>query len=157
MEKVKSKAMTFMYVLLIIIILFVIIGGCRYILFKKEMEKIEVAQTISQNLVENVKKTGKITIEDYNKLIETLNATGYTYNLELTVKLSGKQPLKMINNISESQFYDKYTSEIIECLNNEGVYYFNVGEIVTLTIKSPKNEVGGQYSSIVTVNGNPEL
>lgn len=59
----------------------------------------------------------------------------------------------MNGSVEETQFYNIYTSQIIGELNKSGVYYLNEGELIRVTIKSPKDEINGQYSGLVTVNG----
>ena len=149
-KKIKSK----LYILSILVILLVIIGGYKYLLDKKENEKINTVQSSTESLIEQVRSTGKLTNIDYNKLVDELNSTGYQYNLELSVKTMRKIPMRTENKeILENQYYDIYTSQILEELNKSGVYYFNEGETLTVTITSFKKEINGQYSGLVIVNG----
>jgi len=114
-----------------------------------------MAQTTTEEFIQEIRNTGKITDTLYNKLVDELNSTGYTYELELKINLSSKPSLKQEEGaIIENQLYDIYTNKIIEELNRNGVYYLNEGDIITASLKSPKGELNGQHSAIVIVSGN---
>ena len=153
--KKKSRFKIVMLILLILIVIGVIYYGYRSISIKKEMERVEMAQTTTEEFIQEIRNTGKITDTLYNKLVDELNSTGYAYELELKINLSSKQSLKQEEGaIIENQLYDIYTNKIIEELNRNGVYYLEQGNIITASLKSPKGELNGEHSAIVMVNGN---
>ncbi len=141
--------------LFILIIIGIIYCGCRFILEKKDVEKIHKVQSTTEEFIQQIRNTGTLTDTIYNKLIDELNSTGYVYELELTIHTLGKSSIKQGESMTiENQFYDIYTSQIVEELNNKGVYYLNEGDTITASIKSPKGEINGRYSGLVIVNGN---
>lgn len=150
--RTKSKVLIVLGLLIIIGIIFC---GSKFILQKKEVEKIQKVQSTTEEFIQQIKDTGKLTDTSYNKLIDELNSTGYVYELELTINTLSKPSMKQGEvTVMENQFYNIYTNQIIEELNNEGVYYLNVGDIITANIKSPKGEINGHYTGTVIVNGN---
>ncbi len=151
----KTKAKFIVIIVLSIVAIGVIYYGYKSISIKKEIEKVQIAQTTTEEFIQEIRNTGKITDTLYNKLVDELNSTGYAYELELTIHTFGKPPMKQEEGaIIEEQFYDIYTNQIIEELNKNDVYYLNVGDTITASLKSPKGELNGQDSGIVIVNGN---
>lgn len=92
--KRKSKLKILTPILLILIIIVIIYCSCKSILDKKENEKIYKVQNSTEEFIEQVRNTGKLTDTIYNELIDELNSTGYVYNLELSVQVYGANSLK---------------------------------------------------------------
>ena len=51
-------------------------------------------QTETVEFVDKIRSTGQITLNDYDKFVETLSATGNTYDIELEVKVLDENPGK---------------------------------------------------------------
>lgn len=78
-------------------------------------------QTATVEFVDNIRSTGKITLDNYDKYIQTLSATGNTYDVEMSVKILDENPGKKgaeteITKIGENVYYSIYTSQIEEQL-----------------------------------------
>lgn len=72
-------------------------------------------QTATTEFVDNVSSIGKITTEDYNSFIQSLSATGNSYDIEMEVKVLDENPGKkttwaVTDKIGENIYYSVYTS-----------------------------------------------
>ena len=100
-------------------------------------------QTAVNEFVDNSRTTGKITIENYSKLVNKLNATGNAYEIEMEVKLldenvGKKTAWTQSQVIGENTYYSVYTSQIMDELddNGTGTYKMKEGDIFSVKVKS---------------------
>lgn len=118
---------------------------------------VEAATT---EFVDQARSTGKITRANYDELVETITATGNTYEVEMSVqvkdanlgkKVSQAQPDK----IGENSSYFVYTSQIEEQLDANGAYYCKEGDIVSVSVKNTSQTLSQQLKNFFyTVTGN---
>lgn len=76
-------------------------------------------QTATVEFVDDIRATGKITLDNYDKYIQTLSATGNSYDVEMSVKVLDENPGKKgaetsVTKIGENIYYSIYTSQIEE-------------------------------------------
>jgi len=139
-------------------------------------------QTSTTEFVDNIRTTGKIKGEDYDKFLSTIASTGNAYEVELEVKVldenAGKKTIQVSNTkIGENKYVSDYTTQIENTLflsnNKYGTYYLKEGDIISVKVKNSsltlsqtlKNfylKVAGddtyiivaEHAGIVAVNGN---
>lgn len=106
-----------------------------------DMSQLAV-QTAATDFVDNARAIGKITIENYDKLISTINATGNGYDVEMEVKvldenIGKKSAWTQGTVIGENVYYSVYTSQITDIIESgSGVYAMKEGDIFSVTIKN---------------------
>ena len=137
-------------------------------------------QTAVNEFVDNSRTTGKITIENYSKLVNKLNATGNAYEIEMEVKLldenvGKKTAWTQSQVIGENTYYSVYTSQIMDViLDNENPASYNMkeGDIFSVKVKntgktlaqmmrgvfysingSDTYQIAAQHAGAVTANG----
>ena len=137
-------------------------------------------QTAVNEFVDNSRTTGKITIENYSKLVNKLNATGNAYEIEMEVKLldenvGKKTAWTQSQVIGENTYYSVYTSQIMDViLDNENPASYNMkeGDIFFVKVKntgrtlaqmirgvfysisgSDTYQIAAQHAGAVTANG----
>ena len=99
-------------------------------------------QTAVNEFVDNSRTTGKITIENYSKLVNKLNATGNAYEVEMEVKLldenvGKKTAWTQSQVIGENTYYSVYTSQIMDVLEQENTSYnMKEGDIFSVKVKN---------------------
>lgn len=98
-------------------------------------------EAIVTDFVEEIRTTGKITQEKYNKFLENLSATGYTFDVEMEAKIldenPGKKTLQTKNDkIGENVYYSEYTSQIEEELEKNDIKNLKTGDMVLVTVKN---------------------
>lgn len=98
-------------------------------------------QTATSEFVDTSRSIGKITIDNYHKLVETINATGNAYDIELEVKIldeniGKKSAWTQGTVIGENVYYSVYTSQIVEVLEKDGIYTMKEGDQISCSIKN---------------------
>lgn len=103
---------------------------------------------------------GKITKEDYNKLVQTITSTGNTYDVELSVQvrdsnLAKKKSLSQADKIGENIYYTVYTSQIQDKLDTDGSYLCKEGDIISAKAKNTNQTISDQLKNFFySVTGN---
>ena len=117
-------------------------------------------ETATTEFVDDIRTTGKITQDKYDKFIEAIGSTGNTYNVEMEVQILDENPGKKTtqtehDKIGENVYYSVYTSQIEEKLKNDGVYKLKEGDIVSVSVKNTNQTLAQQLKNFFyTVVGN---
>ena len=87
-----------------------------------DISQLAVA-TATNEFVDKIRTTGKITLDDYEKYIQTISSTGNSFEVEMQIQQLDENPgVKVtqaeMTKIGENVYYNKYTSQIEEELNN---------------------------------------
>jgi hypothetical protein len=133
--------------------------------------------TATTEFVDNSRSIGKITMDNYSKLVSTIEATGNSYDIELEVKvldenIGKKSAWTQGTVIGENVYYSVYTSQIVECLQKDGVYVMKEGDQLSASVKNTNKTlsqtirsvfysvsgsdiytIAASHSGIVTANG----
>lgn len=135
------------------------------------------AQTATAEFSDNVRTTGKLTLEDYEKFRQTLISTGNSFDIDLQIMQLDENPgVKVtqaeMTKIGENVYYNKYTSQIEEELAKTGRIKLKEGDMFYVTIKNTNQtiaeilrnffyqlggndsyQIGAKQGGVVTVNG----
>ena len=114
-------------------------------------------QTATAEFVDDIRATGKLTLEKYEKYLSTLTATGNSFDVEMQIQ----------------KYYSVYTSQIMEDLQANKVMKLKEGDIVSVTVKNTNKtisqllrnffyrvsgndtyQISAQHGGIVMVNAN---
>lgn len=116
-------------------------------------------QTATTEFVDNVSSIGKITTEDYNSFIQSLSATGNSYDIEMEVKVLDENPGKkttwaVTDKIGENIYYSVYTSQIEEVLDSNNKYILKEGDIISVNVKNTNTTISQMLRNFFyTVSG----
>lgn len=137
-------------------------------------------QTATSEFVDRARSIGKITLDDYDTLVNTISSTGNTFNVEMEVKIldeniGKKSAWTQGQVIGENVYYSVYTSQIVDVLrdkNGNGTYVMKEGDIFSVTVKNTSKTMSqslreifysvtgddtysivGQHGGIVTATG----
>lgn len=138
-------------------------------------------QTATTDFVDKVRTTGQLTLDDYDKYIQTITSTGNSFDVEMMVQVMDENiGVKTTNaektKIGENIYYTLYTSQLEELLNNtqntKHRLSLKEGDRVSVTVKNTNTtiaqtlrnffyriagndtyQIAVQYAGIVTVNG----
>jgi len=137
----------------------------------------QVVATATEEFVDNIRSTGKITEDKYNSYVESIAATGNSFDVELEVQVlddsaSKKTTTAASSKVGENYYYTEYTSQIEDKIASDGVYRLKQGDIVSVSAENTnktisqilKNfmykvtgnndyNIAAQSSGIVNVNG----
>ncbi len=116
-------------------------------------------QTAVTEFVDTATSTGKITLDEYSSFIQTLAATGNSYDVELEVKVLDENPGKkttwaVSDKIGENTYYSVYTSQIEEVLDSQGKYVLKEGDVVSISVKNTNTTISQMLRNFFyTVSG----
>ncbi len=115
-------------------------------------------QSATTEFVNKIKKTGKLTQDDYDNFILTLSATGNTYDVEIILQILDENPAKKSNGarqvIGDNVYYSKYTSQVLDELSS-GVISLKEGDIVIVRVKNSNRTPAAEFrNGAYKVTGN---
>ena len=134
-------------------------------------------QTATTDFVDKVRTTGELTLDDYDKYIQTITSTGNAFDVELMVQIMDenigvKTTQAETTKIGENIYYNLYTSQLESVLKDNKKHKITLkeGDRVSVTVTNTtiaqtlRNffyriagndtyQIAVQYAGIVTVNG----
>ena len=134
-------------------------------------------QTATTDFVDTVRSTGRLTLSNYDKYIQTISSTGNSFDVDLEVQVLDENPgvkttLAESTKIGENFYYSKYTSQVLEELGQNERIVLKEGDMISVTVKNTnqtisqtlKNffyqlsgnttyQIAAQSAGIVSVNG----
>ena len=136
-------------------------------------------QTATTDFVDKVWTTGELTLDDYDKYIQTITSTGNAFDVELMVQIMDenigvKTTQAETTKIGENIYYNLYTSQLESVLKDNKKHKITLkeGDRVSVTVKNTNTtiaqtlrnffyriagndtyQIAVQYAGIVTVNG----
>lgn len=134
-------------------------------------------QTATTDFVDNVRTTGKLTTDDYDKYLETISSTGNSFDVDIELQILDENPgvkttQAEMTKIGENLYYKLYTSQVEEKLDTNKRINLKEGDMVSVTVRNTnqtisqtlKNffyqlsgndtyQITAQNAGIVTVNG----
>ncbi len=98
-------------------------------------------QSATADFVNKVKTSGVITSQNYSAFLQTLNATGNTYDVDVELKildenLSSKVGQASLQKIGENVYYSVYTSQMEKQLETNNKYVLKEGDKISVTVKN---------------------
>lgn len=134
-------------------------------------------QTATTEFVDNVRMTGKMTLEDYDAYLSELASTGNSFDIEILIQELDENPGKKttqaeVTKIGENLYYNTYTTQVLDQLDRTGRITLKEGDIVTVTARNTNQtisqmlrnffymisgndsyQIAGQHTGVVAVNG----
>lgn len=107
----------------------------------------------TNEFVEDIRQTGKITPDRYNQFVGNLGSTGNTYNIEIEARILDENPSRKVTEGQEVQgenvYYSVYNSQIEGIIlgNNSRDYYLKEGDIVTVSVKNTNQTMAQQLKN----------
>ena len=109
-----------------------------------------IASSATADFVNNVVKTGKITTDNYQNLVLSLQSSGNSYDIDLEVKILDENASKVVTDadvksVGNNAYYSIYTTQIEDRLqrssansdlNYNGKLILKQGDVITVTVKS---------------------
>lgn len=121
-----------------------------------------VLESALAEFADEVSYTAVITEEQYDKLVQTLAATGNTYDLEFEIKTLDENPGKKTAQVSptkygKNEYYSVFTEDILEEIETNGSYKLTQGSFLIVKGKNDNMTLADQFHnflSSVTGSGN---
>ena len=134
-------------------------------------------QTATAEFVDDVRTTGKMSLDDYDAYLSDINATGNTFDVEILIQQLDENPgvkttQAEATKIGENLYYNIYTTQVEDLLYEKGRITLKEGDLVTVTAKNTNQtisqmlrnffymiagndeyNIAGQATGVVGVNG----
>ena len=121
-------------------------------------------ETATTEFVDNVRTTGKLTMDKYSQFVENISATGNSYDVEMELQVLDENPGKKTTQaeatkIGENVYYTMYTSQILDTINpGSGVtktLALKEGDIFSTSVKNSNTTMSQQLKNFFySVTGN---
>lgn len=111
-------------------------------------------ETSTTEFVDNVRNTGKLTLDNYSKFIDEITATGNSYDVEMEIQVLDENPgvkttQAETTKIGENVYYTLYDSQIKERLGidstdsttNKHQITLKEGDMVSVTVKNTNTTI----------------
>lgn len=146
----KNTFITILIIMLVVALLFII----PLLVTSQKVEKVSQLdiETLTSNFVDEIRITGKLTEDRYNKFLKSLSLTENTYDVNMEFKILDKNPDKsstqMKNDkIGENVYHSIYTTQIEDTLqdeNQKNTYFLKEGDMISVTIRNTNLTLGHQ-------------
>lgn len=121
-------------------------------------------ETATTDFVDDVRTTGRLSMDKYSKFVETISATGNSYDVEMELNVLDENPGKKTTQaettkIGENVYYTMYTSQILDKINpsNGGtkILALKEGDLFSASVKNSNTTLSQQLKNFFySVTGN---
>ena len=119
-------------------------------------------ETATTEFVDDVRTTGKLTMDKYSQFIQNISSTGNAYDVEMQLSVLDENPGKKTTQaeatkIGENVYYTMYTSQILDELDNSasGTKALKEGDIFSVSVKNTNTTLSQQLKNFFySVTGN---
>ena len=100
-----------------------------------------VIQTHTAEFVDTVIKTGKITVEQYENFMKSLETSGNNYDIDFEIKVHDPNPAQYATNNSggnpgANAYYSIFTSQVEDQLQSNGELILKDGDEIYVTVRN---------------------
>ncbi len=122
-------------------------------------------ETATTEFVDDVRTTGRLSIDKYNTFVQTLAATGNSYEVEMELQVLDENPGKKTTQtestkIGENVYYTMYTSQILDEIDRTQngknvVLALKEGDIFSTSVRNTNSTLSQQLKNFFySVTGN---
>ena len=121
-------------------------------------------ETATTEFVDDVRTTGKLTMDKYSQFIQNISSTGNAYDVEMQLSVLDENPGKKTTQaeatkIGENVYYTMYTSQILDTINpSSGVtktLAMKEGDIFSVSVRNSNTTLSQQLKNFFyQVSGN---
>lgn len=106
-------------------------------------------QSSTTEFTNKIRTTGKISQLDYDNFVQTLAATGNSYQVEITVQKLDQNPAKKASGdgtkIGDNVYYTMYTKQVIDNLPLD----LTEGDIVSVSVENTNTTIANQLRNFM--------
>ncbi len=121
-------------------------------------------ETATTDFVDSVRTTGRLSMDKYSKFVETISATGNSYDVEMELNVLDENPGKKTTQaektkIGENVYYTMYTSQILDQINPSSgvtkILALKEGDMFSASVKNSNTTLSQQLKNFFySVTGN---
>ena len=103
-------------------------------------------QTATTDFVDNVRNTGKLTNDNFDKFMQTITSTGNSFDVDMEVQILDENPgvkttQAEMTKIGENFYYTKYTSQVEDELSKKGKITLKEGDMISVSVKNTNQTI----------------
>ena len=127
-----------------------------------EITQLAVETALAET-ADKVRRTGELTWDDYDKLVQDISATGNAYDISMTRIVRDENEAKktaqaVAEKIGEDEAFTQFTSQIIDQLlgdEEKGEVIFNAGDMFSIAAKNSSTTLSQELKNFLyKVTGN---
>ena len=121
-------------------------------------------ETATTEFVDDVRTTGKLTMDKYSQFVQGISSTGNSYDVEMELQVLDENPGKKTTQaestkIGENVYYTMYTSQILDTINPSAgttkTLALKEGDIFSASVKNTNTTMSQQLKNFFySVTGN---
>lgn len=121
-------------------------------------------ETATTEFVDDVRTTGKLSMDKYSQFVQNISSTGNSYEVEMQLQVLDENPGKKTTQaestkIGENVYYTMYTSQILETINpSSGVtktLALKEGDMFSVSVRNTNTTMSQQLKNFFySVTGN---
>ena len=121
-------------------------------------------ETATTDFVDDVRTSGKLSMDKYSKFVENISSTGNSYDVEMEINVLDENPGKKATQaertkIGENVYYTMYTSQIMDQINPKSgdtkTLALKEGDMFTASVKNTNTTLSQQLKNFFySVTGN---
>ena len=121
-------------------------------------------ETATTEFVDDIRTTGKLTMDKYSQFVEDISATGNSYKVEMQLQVLDENPGKKTTQaeatkIGENVYYTMYTSQILDTINPSSgqtkTLALKEGDIFSVNVRNTNSTLSQQLKNFFySVTGN---
>ena len=122
----------------------------------------QVVKAKTQEFVDNIRSTGKITSDKYDSFVKAVGATGNSYNVDMQVQVLDESASKKTTTAASTKVGENYyyNDQIQGSLGQSGVYRLKQGDMVSVEVKNTNKTISQVLKNFmykVTGKGNASI
>lgn len=103
-------------------------------------------QTATEDFVDTIRSTGKVTSDDYEKYLQTIASTGNSFDVDIEVQILDENPgvkttQAEMTKIGENLYYNLYTTQVEEKLEDNGRITLKEGDMISVSVKNTNKTI----------------
>ena len=111
-------------------------------------------QTETTEFVDEIRTTGKITPERYDRFIQAINSTGNLYDVEIEIKVLDENPGKKSvqvqrDKLGENYYFEVFNSQVMEKIDANQSYLLKEGDIVAVKVKNTSQQFKNFFYTVI--------
>ena len=121
-------------------------------------------ETATTEFVDDVRSTGKLSMDKYSRFVEDISATGNSYDVQMEAQILDENPGKKTTQaestkLGENVYYTMYTSQIMDTINPSSgttkTLALKEGDIFSTSVKNTNSTLSQQLKNFFySVTGN---
>ena len=117
-------------------------------------------ETATTEFVDDVRTTGKLTLDKYSKFVEQISATGNSYEISFEIKILDKNSAQRetfdTGTIGPNAYYSIYTTQVQERFATSDALILKEGDIVSVTATNDAKTISQLIRNIYYKTGREE-